>query len=215
MNATTANQILKKKEPANLYDVVEPVLKDPMLRDTLVDGSFAKDETYRYNCVRVLFRALAQQPGLFYPHWDRFEKMIDSPNGFHRSAAAQAIAHLSSVDEDCRLDTIFDHYLDLLDDSKVMVTHYFIETLTLIYHARPDFRNKIIKTLLSIDKTAHQPQRRDLLKADIIRVFDQLFDALPDQDQKIASVFAKKQLESQSSKTRKAAREFQKKHEEN
>lgn len=215
MNATAANRILTKKEPANLYEVVEPVLKDSALRDTLVEGCFAKDETYRYNCVRVFFRSVARQPGLFYQYWDRFEKMVDSPNGFHRSAAAQAIAYLSSVDVDCRLDRIFDHYLGLLDDSKVMVTHYFIETLALIYRARPDFRHKIIATLLAIDKTAHLPQRRDLVKADIINTFDQLFDDLPDQDQKKASAFVKKQLECQSSKTRKAAKEFQKKHEEN
>ena len=127
MNAANAKQILIKKEPANLYDAVLPALKNAELRDLLVGGSFAKDETYRYNCVRVLFRAIEQNPALFYPYWDRFEKMIDSPNGFHRSAAAQAIAYLSSVDTDCRLDMIFDHYLGLLNDSKVMVTHYFIE----------------------------------------------------------------------------------------
>ncbi len=212
MNATSAKQILTQKEPAKLNEVVEPVLQDAELRHLLVEGSFAKDETYRYNCVRVLFRAIAQNPVLFYPYWNRFEKMIDSPNGFHRSAAAQAIAYLSSVDTDCRLDRIFDHYLGLLNDSKVMVTHYFLETLGLIYRARPDFQRKIIATLFGIDKTDHPLQRKDLLKADIINIFDQLFDTMSLSEQKKAEAFAEAQLECSSSKTRKAAKEFQRKH---
>jgi hypothetical protein len=212
MDATTARKILTQKEPASLYDVVEPALKDNGLRDQLVEGSFAKNETYRYNCVRVLYRAIAKQPGLFYSYWDQFEKMIDSPNGFHRSIAAQAIAHLASADTDCRLDRIFNHYLALLDDQKVMVTHYFLETIGFIYHARPDLQSKIITSLLDIDKTKHLPGRKDLLKADIIIVFDQLFDTLSPNSKKKVSAFVESQLESSSPKTRKAAKDFGKKH---
>ncbi|MCL4529725.1 MAG: hypothetical protein M1282_09940 [Chloroflexi bacterium] len=212
IGSASANQILTRKEPPNLYNVVPLVLKDAELRDFLVENSFAKDETLRYNCVRVLSRALAQHPELFYPYWDRFAKMIDSPNGFHRSAAAQSIARLASVDEDCRLDLIFNHYLGLLDESKVMASHYFLETLGLIYRARPDFRRKIMTCLLSIDDPSHPLERRDLLKADIISIFDQLFEILPASDQKKAAAFDKAQLECESSKTRKAAKEFQKKH---
>jgi len=212
MDAPTARKILTQKEPANLYDAVQPVLKDAKLRDELVEGSFAKNETYRYNCVRVLFRAIESQPGLFYSYWNRFAEGIDSPNGFHRSVGAQAIAHLASVDADCRLDPIFNHYLTLLDDSKVMVSHYFLETIPLIYRARPEFQSKIIACLLGIEKTKHPLSRKDLLKADVIGIFDQLFDTLSEKDKKRASAFARDQLECSSSKTRKAAKEFGMKH---
>ncbi len=212
MNSTTPEHILAQKEPANLYDVMQPALRDVKLRDFLVDGSFAKDETLRYNCVRVLMRAMVKQPDLFYPYWDRFEKGIDSVNGFHRSVAAQAIAHLSSVDVDCRLDRVLNHYLGLLDDSKVMVAHYFIETLGLIYRARPDFRQKIFATLLDIENTHHTPERRELIKADVLIVLDQLFDDLSASNQNKASGFVKAQLGSKSPKARKAAKEFLKKH---
>jgi hypothetical protein len=212
MDTTTARKILTQKEPADLYETVEPVLKDAGLRDHLVQGSFAKNETYRYNCVRVLYRAIAQEPRLFYQYWDQFEKMIDSPNGFHRSIAAQAIAHLASVDTDCRLDRIFNHYLKLLDDPKVMVTHYFLDTIGFVYHARPDLQNRIITSLLTIDQTKHLPGRKDLLEADIVVVFDQLFDTLSETSKKKVSAFVEQQLESSSPKTRKAAKEFGKKH---
>jgi hypothetical protein len=212
MDSITARKVLTQKEPANLFDAVQPALKDAGLRDLLVEGNFATNEIYRYNCVRVLHRALAQRPDLFYPHWDQFEKMLDSPNSFYRSSASQAIALLSSVDADCRLDRIFGHYLKLLDDEKVMVTRYFLQTIELIYQARPDFQNKIISSLLDIDKTRHLPSRKDLLKGDIISIFDRLFDTLSPQDKRKALAFAEKQLESSSPKTRKAAKEFGKMH---
>lgn len=213
MDATTARKILTQKESTKLYDAVEPALKDALLRDQLVEGSFAKNETYRYNCVRVLYRAITREPRLFYTYWDQFEKMIDSPNGFHRSIAAQAIAHLSSVDTDCKLDRIFHHYLNLLDDSKVMVTHYFLETISFVYYSRPDLQGMIITSLLNIDKTQHLPSRKDLLKADIIYTFDGLFDTLSPRSKKEVLTFVEKQLDSSSPKTRKAAKEFGKKHE--
>lgn len=212
MDAASARIILVQSEPAELYEVVQPVLKDGKLRDELVEGSFAKNETYRYNCVRVLFRAIRSRPDLFYPYWERFTAGIDSPNGFHRSAGAQALAHLASVDKEGRLDRIFDHYLQLLDDSKVMVSHYFLETLPLIHRARPDLQSKITACLLSIDTTSHPPSRKEMLKADVISNLDQIFDTLPPKEQKKATSFIKGQLQSSSPKARKAAKEFEKKH---
>lgn len=208
MDIATARHILTQKEPARLYDVVQPALDSAALRDLLVEGSVEKNETVRYNCVRVLFRALEREPRLFYRYWDQFASMVGSVNGFHRSAGAQAIAHLTVVDSDCRLDRIFRQYLRLLDDDKVMVSHYFIETLDRIYRARPDLQRKVLTTLLSIDKTRHPEPRKELLKADILAVFDRLFDVLPTLERKKAAAFAERCLESKSGKTRKAARTF-------
>lgn len=212
MNTTAAQKILTQKEPANLYNVVQPALETADIRDLLVDGCFAKEEMYRYNCVRVLLRAMRQCPELFYLYWDRFEGGIDSVNGFHRSSSAQAIAYLSSVDTDRRLDTSFNHYLALFDDQKIMVTHYFLDTVSLIACARPDLQSKIINALLGIDKTHHSTAHKDLLKADIISVFDQLFNTLTASQRKKILAFVGKELKNSSPKTRKAAKEFQKKH---
>lgn len=208
MNLAAAKKILSQKNPARLYEVVDPTLEDADVRDALVAGSFDKNENFRYNCSRVLFRALERSPQTFYAYWDRFAGMIDSPNGFHRSVAAQAIASLSPIDADCRLDALLDHYLGLLDDSKVMVSHYFIETLDVICRARPEFQKKIITALLGIDGTSHPPARRELLKADILAVFDRLYDRLPPKDRKQVISFAEAAVESQSGKTRKAAKTF-------
>jgi hypothetical protein len=208
MNTATAERILTKKETGDLYEVAPAALKSHAIRELLVEGSFAKDETFRYNSVRVLYRALSAKPGLFYEYWDRFAEKIDSPNSFHRSIAAQAIALLTPADTHCRLDLIFKRYMALLDDPKVMAAHYFLETLPVVYTARPDLRKAIVTGLLRIDKTGHTVSRRDLLKADILAVFDRVFGDLPPVEAGRIRAFVTAQLRCTSPKTRKAAANY-------
>jgi len=212
MDTQFAKTILTQKEPTELYDLVQPALESAELRDLLVEGCFAKDETYRYNCVRVFFRALEGQPALFYSYWDNFVGMIDSPNGFYRSTAAQAIAFLTEVDKEKRLDTILDTYLQMLDDEKVMVARYFVQTVHLIHATRPDLREKVIACLLGIENTQHNGSRKSLLKADIISAFDQLYESMSSQEQKEILTFVENEIDSESPSTRKAANVFLKKH---
>lgn len=208
MNLQAAKSILTQKEPARLFDVVEPALQDAALRDFLVEHAFDKDETVRYNCVRVLWRAMEREPALFYPYWDRFAPMVESINGFHRSAAAQFIALLAPVDRDCRLDAILRPYLRLRDDPKVMVSHYFIETLDVICRARPDLQARIIGNLLDINDGKHTQQHKELLGADVLGVLDRLSDSLSPELRKKAARFAKAAAASSSPKTRRAAKSY-------
>jgi hypothetical protein len=208
MDTQLAKTILTQKEPAELYDLVQPALESAELRDLLVEGCFAKNETYRYNYVRVFFRALEQQPALFYPYWERFAEGINSPNGFYRSSSTQAIAFLTAVDQGRRLDSILDAYLRMLDDDKVMVARYFVQTIHLIPEARPDLRAKVIACLLDVENTRHTESRKSLLKADIISAFDRLFDSSSTQEQKEILAFVEKELNSESPSTRKAAKAF-------
>jgi hypothetical protein len=207
-----AKTTLTQKEPPELYDLAQPALESTEIRDLLVEGCFAKDETYRYNCVRVFFRALAQQPGLFYSHWERFAKGINNPNGFFRSSAAQAIAFLTAVDQERRLDSILESYLGMLDDEKVMVARYFVQTIHLIPAARLDLREKVITCLLGAENTRHTESRKSLLKADIINAFDRLFESMSEQEQKEVLAFAEKEQDSESPSKRKVAKAFLKKH---
>ena len=212
MDIQLAKSILTKKEPSELYDLVQPALESAETRDLLIDGCFAKDESYRYNCVRVFFHALEKQSALFYPYWERFVEGISSPNGFFRSSSTQAIAFLTAVDEEHRLDSILDAYLRMLDDDKVMVARYFVQTIHLIPEARPDLREKIIACLLGIENTRHTESRKSLLKGDVINAFERLFDSSSAQEQKQTLAFAEKELDSESPSTRKAAKTFLKKH---
>ena len=208
MDIQFAKTILTQKEPAELYDLVQPALDGAELRDLLVEGCFAKDETYRYNCVRLFFRALEKQPGLFYPCWERYAAMIASSNGFYRSTAAQAIAFFATADENRRLDAILDAYLRMLDDEKIMVARYFVQTIHLVAQARPDLHERVIACLLNVENTQHTQGRKSLLKADIIGAFDRLFEGSSTQEQQDILAFVTKEQDNESPTTRKAAKAF-------
>ena len=212
MDTYIARTVLTQKEPPELYDLVGPALESSEMRDLLVEGCFAKNETYRYNCVRVFFRALEQQPALFYHYWECFAGMIASPNSFYRSIVAQAVAFLTAADDDRRLDAILDTYLHMLDDEKIMVARYFVQSIHLIPEARPELREKIIACLLEVENTRHNASRKSLLKADIIGVFERLFDSLSAHEKKEALAFAENEQDSESPSTRKAAKTFVEKH---
>jgi hypothetical protein len=212
MDTQFAKTILTQKEPTELYDLVQPALESAALRDLLVYGCFAKNETYRYNCVRVFFRALEKGIALFYPYWERFAAGIHSPNGFYRSSSTQALAFLTAVDQERHLDSILEAYLCMLDDEKVMVARYFVQTIHLIPEARPDLRERVVACLLDIENTRHTASHKSLLKADIISAFDGLFDSSSAQEQKEILEFVAKEQDNESPSTRKAAKAFLGKH---
>ena len=68
------------------------------------------------------------------------------------------------------------------------------------------FRFLITKKFLRIDETHHHPQRRDLVKGDIIEAFDEYFEEAEDKREIIE--FVKEQLKCDSPKTRKIAAKF-------
>jgi hypothetical protein len=138
--------------------------------------------------------------------------MIESPNGFYRSTAAQAIAYLTAVDKNRHLDTILDTYLHMLDDEKIMVARYFVQTIHLLPKARPDLCEKVFARLLDVENTHHSESRKSLLKADVINAFDQLFETLSAQEQDETLAFVEKEIDSESPTTRKVAKAFIEKH---
>lgn len=208
MKVDATKRMLLQKEPPGLYNATNPALESAELRDFLAEHAFDKNETLRYNCIRVLWRAVDRQPRLFYPYWDRFAAMIVSSNGFHRSAAAQLIASLTAADEGCKFDRLFTSYMRLLNDPKVMVTHYFVETLDHVCRARPDLQDRIITALLKVDKTTHSQQHKDMIKADILAVFDRLYASMPAAAQQKALALAGSTLACTSPKARKVAKTF-------
>lgn len=208
MKVDAAKRMLMQKEPPALYNAVKPALESADLRDFLAEHAFDKNETLRYNCIRVLWRAVDRQPRLFYQYWDRFAAMILSPNGFHRSAAAQLIASLTAADEDCKFDRLFSSYMRLLNDPKVMVTHYFVETLDHVCRARPELQARILTALTQIDRGSHTQQHKDMIKSDILAVFGRLYGSMSAASQAKALAMAESTLACSSPKARKAAKEF-------
>lgn len=69
---------------------------------------------------------------------------------------------------------------------------------------------QITKGLLAIEGTQHKQGRKDLIKADIIQAFDQIYEQVENKAEVFG--FVEDQLNCSSPKTRKAAKAFIEKH---
>jgi hypothetical protein len=191
---------------ANLDPVAQLAVTDANIRKEILAGIVSKDDAYRYNCFEVLFQISEEQPRVLYPEWDYFAKLLDSSNAFYRSMGLRLLASLTGADEEEQFEDIFERYFDLLDDEKVMVARYLVQSAGRIAERKPHLRERIAKKLLSLDQTHHIEGRKALIKADAIEFFDTFFEELADEEKVLA--FAEGLLACSSPKARKAAKAF-------
>jgi hypothetical protein len=202
--AADLHEALADKEHPSLEKAMQLALADGKALKVLLDGIVSKDEVYRYNCFKVLLQISESQPLVLYPEWGHFVALLGSSNAYHRSIAVQILASLTLADTQHRFEVVFDRYFDLLDDEKIIVTRYLVQSAGAIARAKPSLRARIVERLLGIDETHHK--HKDLIKADAIQSFEVFFEDYPDKER--IRKFVEQQLECSSPKTRKAAKAF-------
>jgi len=186
-------KIIKKSEPANEY----------------LEGLLSKNETYRYNCFKVLYIVSEKNPGILYPHWDFFEDHLRSKNEIHKMSAVLLIANLTSVDKGKKFERLFDEFYSLLKSEKTFAPMYIVKSSGKIANSKPNLAEKITKILLSIEKI-HPGKQIELVKSAAIESFSEYFENI--ENKKVVIDFVKKQTDSKSPKTRKIAKDFLKKY---
>ena len=206
--AADLHEALADKENPSLEEAMQLALANGKALKVLLDGVVSKDDTYRYNCFKVLLQISEDHPLILYPEWDYFIALLDSSNAYHRSIAVQILANLTPVDAQRRFEAIFGRYFDLLDDEKIIVTRSLVQSAGTIARAKPSLQARIVERLLGIDETHHK--HKDLIKADAIQSFEAFFEDYPDKERILG--FVEQQLECSSPKTRKAAKAFLNKH---
>jgi len=199
-------EMLRSKKDLDLDGAVHVALTDTSVLGQMMEGLVSKNETYRYNCFKVLLRISQEQPLVLYPEWDYLVELLDSSNSYHRSASVNILASLTSADKESRFEGVFDQYFRLLDDEKVVTARYVARNAGTIAKHKPNLRAEIAGRLLDIAKTHH----KDLICADIIQSLEEFFAASQDKGRILA--FVGEQLTCSSPKTRKTAKAFLSKH---
>ena len=198
---------IKQKDFDREY-FVKLVLNDEIARDIVVSSLVNnKHIMVYYHCYYVVDLASQKDPGLFYDYFDDFAELLDHNNSYHRNIGLAIIANLTAIDADRKLDSIIDRYLLLIDDPKVMTGNCCIKNLAKIIGYRKDLTEKIVNLLLSLEHTTrYQARQIELLKHDILTVFDLVVGNYHDSNRLYA--YIKACLHSISPKTRKKAREL-------
>ena len=184
----------------------EKIIEKPNLIKQYLEGLLSKNETYRYNCFKVLNIVSEEKPNILYPYWDFFENHLRSKNEYHKMSAVLIIANLTSVDKEKKFEGLFDEFYGGLKSEKTITSIYIVKSSGKIANSKPHLKEKITKILLNIEKI-HPGKQIELVKAAVIEYFFDHFD-----NKKEIIDFVKKQTNSASPKTRKIAKDFLKKY---
>ena len=125
-------------------------------------------------------------------------------NSFHKYIAIWIIANLTKADPKNKFEKLFDDYYGLLGAKSVIPAAHVAAKSGKIALAKPELQADITSRLLNIDSTVQK--HKDLVKASAIEAFDVYFEQSRDQSKIIE--FVKAQLNCESPKTRKMAKEF-------
>jgi hypothetical protein len=197
------------KKSINVKKVAKKALEDKAALSELLEGVLSKKEIIRFNSFKVLLLLSEEHPKVLYAKWDFFADLLSSPNTYFKYIAIHIITNFTKVDTESRFEKIFDKFYGLLDDKSVIPASHVAGSSAKIARAKPGLQTKITNKLLAIDKTHHQPERKDLIKGYAIDSLSEFFEE--SRNKKKILDFVEKQLNARSPRTRKKAKEFLKK----
>jgi hypothetical protein len=190
--------------------IAELALDDASLLQELLAGVAPQSQksARRENCSQALMFMAETWPEPLLPHWDYFVQLFKSSNGFSKYVAIYVIASLSKAAPE-RFSSSFEDYFALLNDESVMVASHAALNSAKIAQACQPLQPEIIRRLLQIDQTNHDPNHLGLVKAYIVEALDALYPTASNQAEIMD--FIKIQIECPSPKTVKLAKAFLKK----
>ncbi len=164
----------------NVENMASKALKKEGVLSNLIDNLTTKNETVRYNCSKTLNLLSEEHPEVLYPKLDFFVELLNSDHTYWKLSVIPIIANLTRIDTENKFERIFDEYYRLLEDKSMIPAAWIADYSGRIARAKPELQTRITEKLLSIDKTHHHPERRDLIKAGAIESFDEYFEEAKD-----------------------------------
>ena len=164
-----------------------------------------------YHCYYVVDKASQTQPELFYPYWDEIAGLLHHRNSYHRDFALEIIGNLTKVDQENRFSEIEDTYFGIINDEKFMTGNCCVKNLLKVYRHKARLRGRIIETLLDIDNRCdYTEKQKAVLKADVLDIFDEVYEEVPEQDE--INEFIRAEVNCISPKTRRKAKDLVRKY---
>ena len=193
-----------EKKGANPEALARMALEDERVLQEAFDGVLSKNDVVRQNSFQTLNFLSEKHPDSVYGRWDFFADLIRRGNSFHKYIAVWVIANLTKADPENKFEKLFDDYYGLLGDKSVIPAGHVAAKSGKIALAKPELQAEITNRLFDIDNTVQK--HKDLVKSGAIASFNAYFEKSKDQARIIE--FVKAQLNCDSPKTRKMAKEF-------
>jgi hypothetical protein len=200
-----------KPTDAEIATLVQGALTDDAALSGLVAGLSSKTLDIKQRSFLTLQKLTETHPErLYLQHWDDIVAILDSPGVDAKFIAIYLLAGMAAADTEDRFEDIFNKYFSLLDDNTLIAPVHVALNAAVIFKAKPDLRQDIVKLLVSIDRTHHTPARKALIAANAMESLDKCFDDI--EDKAAVLDFARFYVDAPSPKARKVAKEFLKRH---
>ncbi len=173
--------------------------------DEAITAIRTNQEKQRYAAFQFLLPISEENPETIYAYWDIFVEVLRMKAVANQFVAIPIIANLVKADTGHRFDVLFDEFYENLQHESPVVSPHIARVSGIILKARPDLQDKILNLLLTTDQTS-QCRHKELLKSYVIEGLDEAFDVLNEKSRVIE--YVKNQLNSDSPKTKKKAKEF-------
>ena len=196
---------------ADIEKYTEIVLKDEEIRKELVNQMVThKHIMVYYHCYYILDKASSRNPELFYKDWEKFEKLLDHENSYHRTIGLVMISNIIKADEEKRFDKISDKYFMFINDEKITTARDCVTSTGKILRQRPDYIDKVVKLYLNMEKICEfKENQKALLLYDMFMIFGEFYENTSYKEEINKMIL--ENIKNTSPKAGKKARELKKK----
>jgi hypothetical protein len=198
-----------QKKNADVESIAEKAMRDEKLLSEVLEGVSSDKARVKYGSAKVLRIIGERNPQVLYPKWDFFSNMLNSENTFLKSDGVFILGYLTRVDSENKIQHIFHKLYSLLDDKSMITAANLIGVSVIIAKAKPELQSSITNKLLTIDRTHHGLECKNVLKGHAIMALDGLFQE--SEDKKRILEFMRAELKNTRPSTRSKAERFLKK----
>lgn len=178
-----------------------------IINEAMIDLD-SNNEKLRNKAFNILLPLSETSPERLYLEWDKLVKILNKKEVSNKYVAIPLIANLTSIDRENKFDKIFNNFYELLNHESPVVSPHIAGQSGKIIKYKPYLQKDILEKLLSTDEKS-SCRHKELLKSYVIDALTESFNVIKNKDEVIQ--FIEKQINSESPKTKKRAREFLKK----
>jgi hypothetical protein len=124
--------------------------QNPRLVSRILEGLQADKPRVKYGCAKTLRLLSEQHPGLLYPHFDLFVRLLDHPNKILQWDAAFVLSHLARVDRQDKFAAIFRKYFSPIPGPVMITAANAIGGAARIARAKPHLADRIAAQVLKV-----------------------------------------------------------------
>jgi hypothetical protein len=173
----------------------------------LTQGLEADTARVKFGCAKALRIISEERPGLLYPQFGFFVRLLDHPNKILQWEAAFVLAHLARVDTDDRFRAIFKKYFAPVSGPVMITAANVIRGGAEIARAKPQLADRIAAEVLKVARGRFQtPECRNIAIGHAITALGEFSCLL--QKPKPVRQFVRRQLKNSRPATRKKATRF-------